>query len=219
MTTCTNHVWRIKCTYNCIIQVKNVIINQNKKYFILSMKINVLISLESHSHEETAIHFISIYFNLFQLFAGPNSCSFGNAGCSHICIPTPSNISKCLCPDGQSLAADNKSCTAGKGHNSRNMILFNIILKAETQIAWPSCKNLRLQWQIIKNIGLIKFWGNYCIKKTIARIHRAYSKGRSICDVFHFTSHRIMSVCIYHILLYHIISYCTISHQTVLYML
>lgn len=66
MITCTNHVWRIKCTYNCIIQVKNVIINQNKKYFILSMKINVLISLESHSHEETAIHFISIYFNCLQ---------------------------------------------------------------------------------------------------------------------------------------------------------
>ncbi|XP_070174699.1 uncharacterized protein [Littorina saxatilis] len=44
------------------------------------------------------------------LKTGPNGCGDNNGGCSIICIPLPSNSSKCMCPDGQLLSSDQKSC-------------------------------------------------------------------------------------------------------------
>ncbi|KAK7482464.1 hypothetical protein BaRGS_00026281, partial [Batillaria attramentaria] len=46
---------------------------------------------------------------------GPNGCGNNRDVCSHICIPSPSNTYKCMCPDGQSLTADQRTCRQGAG--------------------------------------------------------------------------------------------------------
>ncbi|XP_076456132.1 uncharacterized protein LOC143290510 isoform X2 [Babylonia areolata] len=39
-----------------------------------------------------------------------NGCGKNNGGCGAFCVPLPSNSSKCMCPDGQTLASDQRSC-------------------------------------------------------------------------------------------------------------
>ncbi|KAK7092478.1 hypothetical protein V1264_008216 [Littorina saxatilis] len=49
------------------------------------------------------------------LMTGPNGCGNNNGGCSVMCIPLPSNNSKCMCPDGQRLSSDQISCVNDDG--------------------------------------------------------------------------------------------------------
>ncbi|XP_076455694.1 uncharacterized protein LOC143290240 isoform X2 [Babylonia areolata] len=39
-----------------------------------------------------------------------NGCGKNNGGCDAFCVPLPSNSSKCMCPDGQTLTSDQRSC-------------------------------------------------------------------------------------------------------------
>ncbi|XP_076454328.1 uncharacterized protein LOC143289237 isoform X2 [Babylonia areolata] len=39
-----------------------------------------------------------------------NGCGKNNGGCEAFCVPLPSNRRKCMCPDGQTLARDQRSC-------------------------------------------------------------------------------------------------------------
>lgn len=43
-------------------------------------------------------------------FYGPNGCSTGRGGCSHMCLPTPGGSRVCACPDGLSLQPNRISC-------------------------------------------------------------------------------------------------------------
>ncbi|XP_076447106.1 uncharacterized protein LOC143284291 [Babylonia areolata] len=44
-----------------------------------------------------------------------NGCGKNNGGCEAFCVPLPSNRRKCMCPDGQTLARDQRSCV-GEAH-------------------------------------------------------------------------------------------------------
>lgn len=46
-------------------------------------------------------------------FYGPNGCSTGRGGCSHMCLPTPGGSRVCACPDGLSLQPNRISCGQG----------------------------------------------------------------------------------------------------------
>ncbi|KAK7483332.1 hypothetical protein BaRGS_00025392, partial [Batillaria attramentaria] len=41
---------------------------------------------------------------------GPNGCGNHRGMCSHICIPSPGNSYKCICPEGEVLGSDHKTC-------------------------------------------------------------------------------------------------------------
>ncbi|XP_070174673.1 low-density lipoprotein receptor-related protein 4-like isoform X2 [Littorina saxatilis] len=44
------------------------------------------------------------------LDSGPNGCGSNNGGCSVICIPLPSNSSKCACSDNEMLSSNGTTC-------------------------------------------------------------------------------------------------------------
>ncbi|XP_070174329.1 low-density lipoprotein receptor-like [Littorina saxatilis] len=84
----------------------------SRQSFVLRHSLNQTGSLTSLFSSDRRLNDIHAYDGAP---AGSNGCGNNNGGCSAICIPLPSNRSKCMCPDCQRLSSNGRTCVPDTG--------------------------------------------------------------------------------------------------------
>lgn len=93
----------------------------NKDSCTVSRLVNISVILSLKFFCRLYNWFLPLYrfekWNLFSL-TGPNKCGFSNGGCSHLCLPTPTEYNvngyACACPDNMVLMSGKQCHESGK---------------------------------------------------------------------------------------------------------